>query len=812
MNKILSCLAVFAFVSLSISAQLKDSAAIAFYSDNFPQEKVHVHTDKEAYLPGETVWFKAYIMADELPSSFSTNFYTDLLDAKGKLVEHKTMPVLAATADNYFTLPDSSAGNSYTIRAYTSWMLNFDTAFIYHKSISIINPDAAAGTEKPEVSLRFFAESGNFVAGLYNYITFKATQSNGLPYNIAAVIKNSKNEVIDSIAAVHDGMGSVNFIPEANETYVAEWKDNKGEFRRTPLPAVQPQGVLLHAQQVKNDLYYLVNATTAAENLQQLTVVATMFQKIVYQAKIKTGQAAVNQKINTKTFPDGVLQLTVYDKDNQPLAERVLFINHDAYSFEAQVNIDKKELGKRGNNKISIAVSDTLSSNLSVAVYDADLEQPSSGKNIYTDLLLQGDIRGDIYNANWYFNDTAANTDQYLDLVMQTNGWRRYNWETVITGQTPTVAYPRDSYLNIFGKATDLKQQGVANQMINLIVQTKDSAKQWYLPVTTKDGSFTQGGLIFYDTATVLYKLNDSKEKSIALGLAKDYNGLVAMKAVNQLPAYLQLQAAAKENTAANTYTKTFITELNHKNPGFEQKAKVLNEVVVKSNAGWHNWKNDPLLKMDDKYTSMFRGIGASIVAIDVMHDEMAASKFDIYNYLIGKVPGVSITYTGTRKTIIGPCTFCTGAKGPVSLFLNENPIDNDMLDKLNIEDIAYIKYYESTPWIQFLPASLSIYTKKSDDFKEDAKKMPSNLTKMKIAGYSPIKEFYSPDYSVAKDKQANADLRSTLYWQPYIITNKENPAASFSFYNNDITSRFKVVIEGMNEEGKLIHIEKIIE
>ncbi|MEI7734375.1 MAG: hypothetical protein WCI49_02865 [Ferruginibacter sp.] len=812
MNKYLICLIAFALTTLSITAQLKDSAAIAFYSDNFPQEKVHLHTDKEAYLPGDIIWFKAYIMADELPSSFSTNFYADLLDAQGKLIQHKTMPVLAATADNFFTLPDSSTGNSYTIRAYTSWMLNFDTTFIYHKTISIINPDALASAEKPEVSLRFFAESGNFVAGLYNYLTFKATHSTGLPYNIAAVIKNSKNEVIDSITSVHDGMGTVNFIPEAGETYIAEWKDNKGEYRRTTLPAVQPQGILLHTQQVKNDLYYLVNATSSIENFQQLTVVATMFQKLVYQAKIKTGEAAVNQKINTQTFPDGVLQLTVYDKNNQPLAERVVFINHDDYSFKAQLNIDQKGLDKRGNNKITIAVADTLSANLSVAVYDANLEQASSGKNIYTDLLLQGDIRGEIYKADWYFNDTATNTHQYLDLVMQTNGWRRYNWESVITGQTPTTAYPRDSYLNIYGKATDAQQQGVANQMVNLIVQTKDSAKQWYLPVTTKDGSFTQGGLIFYDTATVLYKLNNSKEKIIALGLAKDYNGLVAMKAVNLLPAYLQQPVAATENTPANTYTKTFITELNHKNPGFEQKAKVMNEVVVKSKAGWNNWKNDPLLKMDEKYTSMFRGIGASNVAIDVMHDEMAASKSDIYNYLMGKVPGVSVIYQGTRKTIVGPCVFCRGAKGPVSLFLNENPIDNDMMDNLNIENIAYIKYYESTPWLQGLPASLSIYTKKSDDFKEDAKKLPSNLIKMKLAGYSPVKEFYSPDYSVAKDNQANADLRSTLYWQPYIITNKENPAASFSFYNNDITTRFKVVIEGMNEEGKLIHIEKIIE
>ena len=308
--------------------------------------------------------------------------------------------------------------------------------------------------------------------------------------------------------------------------------------------------------------------------------------------------------------------------------------------------------------------------------------------------------------------------------------------------------------------------------------------------------------MIFYDTATVLYKLNNSKEKSIALGLAKDYNGLLTMKAVNLLPAYLQT-TATKETTPANTYTQTFITELNHKNPGFEQKAKVLNAVVIKSSAGWHNWKNDPLLKMDDKYTSMFRGIGAGNQVFDVMHDEMAAAKLDIYNYMYGKVIPNIVVYSPTKhaKSFEG-----------IVLYINEVEVDEQTFERINIEDIAYIKFYSKTPWIQLFPASLCVYTKKEDDKLTDIKKMPSNLTKMKIAGYSPVKEFYSPDYSVAKDKQANADLRSTLYWQPYIITNKENPTASCSFYNNDITTRFKVVIEGMNEEGKLIHIEKIIE
>ncbi|MEI8060542.1 MAG: hypothetical protein WCG67_10330, partial [Ferruginibacter sp.] len=484
MMKYLNLFIVFAFCLFSATAQLKDSAAISFYSDNFPQEKVHFHTDKEAYLPGETVWFKAYIMEDELPSTFSTNLYADLLDEQGKLIDHKTMPILSATADGYFILPDSSVGTTYTIRAYTAWMLNFDTTFIYHKTIPIINANEVEVNTTPGISLKFFAESGNLVAGLYNYVSFKATQSNGLPYSIAAVVKNSKNELVDSIVSVHDGMGIIQFTPEANESYIAEWKDNKGEYRRTTLPQVQTQGILLHAQLVKNDLYYLVSTTATAENLQQLTIVATMFQKVVYQAFIKTEQTAVNQKINIKDFPDGILQLTVYDKNNQPLSERIVFINHNTYSFKAQINIDEKGLAKRSNNKITIQVLDTLSSNLSVAVYDASLEGAPAGKNIYTDLLLQGDLKGAVYNADWYFNDTSANTNQYLDLVMQTNGWRRYNWDKVVAGRLPTIFYPKDNYLNIFGKAADAKQLGVANQMINLIVQTTDSAKQWYLPIT----------------------------------------------------------------------------------------------------------------------------------------------------------------------------------------------------------------------------------------------------------------------------------------------------------------------------------------
>ena len=179
---------------------------------------------------------------------------------------------------------------------------------------------------------------------------------------------------------------------------------------------------------------------------------------------------------------------------------------------------------------------------------------------------------------------------------------------------------------------------------------------------------------------------------------------------------------------------------------------------------------------------------------------------------MVGKIPGVTVEYKGGRKSITGPCIGSGGGKCQASIYINEFLVDNDYLETINIEDVAYIKYYEKTPWLQGFPNSISIYLKKGDDWKEGIKDLPSKLSQIKIAGYSPVKEFYSPDYSVPNDKQFNADLRTTLLWQPYVLTNKENKKVTISFYNNDITTKFKIVIEGINEDGKLIHIEKIME
>jgi len=339
--------------------------SINLYGTDFPQEKIHMHFDKESYLPGETIWFKAYLFEENLPSVRSTNFYAALYDENGKMIQQHISPVINSSTDGYFIVPDSVQSSQLICRAYTTWMLNFDTALLFTQTIRIITGKTLAehNTIQTTTKLYFFPEGGDIIGGVMNTIAFKATYNNGLPFPVEAVIKKQETgEVIMPLTVVHDGMGKFNLDFKPGDTYYAEWMDNNGTKQQTWLPEVRTKGVSLKLSLQAGKLYYNLANKTGNDSLH---ILMYMYQKVFYKTNLAvSGTEPFTGIIPLSSLPSGTMQMTVFDAYWQPVAERVAF-NYNNNSFiNAGLFTKEISLQKRGKNIIDILIADSIPANM----------------------------------------------------------------------------------------------------------------------------------------------------------------------------------------------------------------------------------------------------------------------------------------------------------------------------------------------------------------------------------------------------------------------------------------------------------------
>lgn len=143
---------------------------------------------------------------------------------------------------------------------------------------------------------------------------------------------------------------------------------------------------------------------------------------------------------------------------------------------------------------------------------------------------------------------------------------------------------------------------------------------------------------------------------------------------------------------------------------------------------------------------------------------------------------------------------------------MNESPTNADFLKTIRMDQVALIKFYD--PGFAGAASSgpggaIAIYAKKNVQINNPEM---DKLDHVVYNGYSLTKEFYSPDYSLSAQRELQEDVRTTLYWNPELFTDKNSTSTKLKFYNNDLSKKLKIVVEGFDANGKLIHIEKIID
>lgn len=795
---------IIAFLALIICTKFSlaqtPEAGLDTLNSRYPDEKIFIHYDKENYIAGETIWFKTYITAGYIPTLYSTTVSIDLMTSSGDIISKKVLPIINGVAAGNIDIDTSVANGNYIIRAYTPLMMAAGESKCYNHTLAIFNTKKKGQTQsEPQIFQTYLLpEGGNLVTELVNTVAFKSTDQWGVPEDVTVKLFNSKNEEITESKSEHDGMGYFMFIPEEAEKYYTIAKYKNGSEIKKDLVQPLANGIILSVKNhERGKVLTILKSPNIPDNWQPSYVLGVMENKKVFKLDLKQDKTEWQNVIPDKDLPSGIMQVTVFNKEHKPLAERLTFINHNDFIKNLDFKSTLTGFEPRSKNEYSIEIPDTMNASYSISVTDVNREIYETGSDdIVSRLLLTNDIKGYVNNPSYYFKTDDKKVKEDLELLLMTSGWRRYSWDEIINNKIPKFSSRDDFFITVTGTAKkEISKSAFNNDEMIGFISTKDSAKNFLtIPINT-DGSFKIEGLIFRDTATLLLQNNAKKYKDKAL----KFN-------VTSPTIFSKMMMPFNEKNYKIKSLKELIDESKitrlQSSIYYDMEGDILPDVIVKTRA------KSPTELLEDKYVSGAYG-GFATRTLDFVNDPMykTANGMFVLDYIDGRIPGISVVQQDGEYTLV-----YRNSGGQMHVLLDEMQTDVSAISAIPVSQVALIKIYSSMPGLTGGGAggAIAVYLKKGNDVDYD--NTFSTLRRLKLIGYSPVKQFFSPDYADQTLNNGKTDIRTTLYWNPYISTSGSNKTINFNFYNNDTGKKIRVIVQGFSMDGHLISYEKIIE
>ncbi len=790
---------------------------LANYSWNHPTEKIYLHTDKSLYVAGEDIWFKAYLMIGpyHIPDSISTVVYVELIHPDGTLFERKTIRIREGLGWGDFDLPANITPGKYIMKAYTRYMQNFDQAFIFRKRIQILPvlpgdriPERKAYTsrgtreeavEPPPVRIQFFPEGGELVAGLQNYVAFKATDLQGTGIEVKGVVKNSKGLIITDFETRKFGMGYFTLKPEENEKYRAILTMDERDYP-FEIPAPLGKGYVMHINKSGDNIYLWVRNNTQARMNQSFVIGQFRgFPFITIHAK--KDQDFLYSVMSGNEIPSGIIQFTFFDSLGIPRCERLVYIENEKEKIDFRIGSDKEIYKRREKATFDIHIEDLngnpILTNLSLSIVnDTILKTDANRSHIQSYFILESDLKGNIENPGYYFNPENADRFELLDILMLTHGWRRFVWKEILEGSPPSLNFQPEFGFDITGNLVDFynhnnKQPGNARLFIY-------ENQLYYNEIETDDeGNFEFNGLNIFDSTHVVLQAWRTLEKPAGKKKNKSpkTRNDLAIRIKERIFPEVRQDFWPLDEIQTNNYSdylalNDYILKIDS---AYEGRTIILDELLIKDNK---IAPDDPF----DRPGKLYNEPSNRIVMDSLPDADQSILLFDLIRKYI---PG--LTYSGTppdiRIIIRGP-TSISGSNQPLIL-LDGMEVESDYMYFFPPSEIAFIDILKtSQAGIYGGRAGNSViafYTKMKNGGNKEEERM--GIINFIFSGYYRGREFYVPDYEVPEEKHIKPDFRRTLFWSPSLTTD-DLGNIEFSFFNSDETGNFRVEVEGMTYSG----------
>lgn len=735
-----------------------------------PQEKIYLHTDKPYYSSGEDLWFKAYLVnaATHQPTTQSRFIYVELLDETLRLSRRVKIRRDSLDFHGKITLtPDLSAG-LYTLRAYTYWMQNAGPEFFFEKKIRISSAFTDADTSRitpptnTNFAVTFFPESGTFLNDQIQTVAFKAIGSNGLSVEVQGSVFNQDNEELLSFKSMHKGMGKIVLRTFPGESYYAMVSTGHGLVQRIDLPPTHAEGIALQLTSFRGRTNFkLMNQTSLPTEELYLMIHARGIVYIVLPFSETEGQ------IPESFLPAGICSYTVIDTLGNTYCERLQLIrNFDFPSIT--MNTNQQVYRERSPVKLSFQVlKDSLpvQGNFSVSVTDSHLVQPDTlGDNILSYLLMSSDIKGYVEEPQAYFADNSNITREKTDLLMMTQGWRRFNTADIAKGKFPESKYYMELGQTVAGRVYNLFNKPSVNTGIIMLSGYKN-----YIRTTTTDntGHFMFDGIEFPDSTIIILKAQ-SRSRLVDVELIPETDTLPG--AFSKIPKMV-----------------------GHQQPVDPEYSRIVRERYYLEGGMWVIDLDEITVRADGRRPTSqyyYSGMADNTLNADRLADMAGLDIMTIFSML----PGVQVN--GEEVSIRG---------GGTPLFVI------DGIETSQREDVLYLNTNDIEEIMLFKGPSTAIFGSRGGNgviaitLKKGAineRPTSPSLVHLSPLGFQPAAEFYVPAYEVDSIRQQQkADLRTTIYWAPVVRTN-ESGWVELEFFTADRDHDYRVELEGISAQG----------
>ncbi|MBF0501874.1 MAG: A-macroglobulin complement component [Candidatus Riflebacteria bacterium] len=282
------------------------------------------------------------------------------------------------------------------------------------------------------LDIQIYPEGGDLVQGIPCRVYIESRNSNQKPADINGVILNSKDKAVAEVKTEHEGRGRFIFTPDAEEKYRLQVRQPSGIKKEFSLPPVKQNGVTLFS---KHDFYPeeapLQFSVTSSDDREATLVISKQGHELV--AKDISLKAGKTQDISLDAKNGfGVLTATLWDKKGAPLGERLVY-SEPVRKLNISVSVAEKKCIPGGKVNLTIKTTDESKKPIGAMVGltvtdDAVLEmveKREQAPRLPVMALIESDVK-ELFDAHVYLDRSNPKSGPAIDLLLGTQGWRRF--------------------------------------------------------------------------------------------------------------------------------------------------------------------------------------------------------------------------------------------------------------------------------------------------------------------------------------------------------------------------------------------------